>query len=58
LDVDVGTDAAAAKLADHGNISVGDQNPLTVQVNQHGESKSDTVDPADFIAQFNHFPDS
>ena len=58
LNVDVGPDAATAKLANGSNISVGDYNSLTVQVNQHGESKSDAIDLADFIAQFNHFPDS
>ena len=58
LNVDVGPDAATAKLANGSNISVGDYNPLTVQVNQHGESKPDAIDPADFITQFNHFPAS
>ena len=57
LNVDVGTDAAVAKLANGCNISVGDYNPLAVQVNQHGVSESNAVNLADFIAQLHHFPD-
>ncbi len=57
LNVDVGADTAASKLANDSNISVGDQNSLAMQVNECGKSESNDINPANFIAQLNHFSD-